>query len=66
MDSNPQLPTVEHLRAEAAIRGVHPTAADLEAVVGFLAAILPAVAEIERSLPPEAAPADPFTGGGSG
>jgi hypothetical protein len=52
MDSSPHAPT-EYLRAQAALAGVAPTDADLESVRGFLEAILPALAEIERRLPPE-------------
>ena len=39
------------LRLLCEFQGVSPQAADLEAVSGFLAVILPALAEIERSLP---------------
>jgi hypothetical protein len=35
---------------------VHPTDEDLEGVRDFLFRILPALAEIEERLPPEAAP----------
>ena len=63
MQSNPQPPTVAHLRLQAAASGVHPTDADLEGVLGFLATILPALAEIERVLPAESAPADPYAAG---
>ncbi len=47
---------VERLREAAAAQGVHPTEDDLEGVRGFLDLILPALAEIEERLPPEAAP----------
>jgi hypothetical protein len=50
-ESNP----VERLREQAALQGVSPTDEDLEAVLGFLARILPALEEIEESLPPETA-----------
>lgn len=63
MQSSPQIPTLVHLRAEAAARGITPTTADLEAVLGFLAVLLPAAAEVEQMLPPDAVPADPYLGG---
>ena len=44
------------LRSLAERQGVEPTDKDLEAVVGFLAGILPALAELEELLPEEAAP----------
>jgi len=50
-------PSLEFLRELAAQQGVAPDDADLEAVLGFLNVILPALAEIERTLPPELAPA---------
>jgi hypothetical protein len=49
--------SIEFLRGLAAQQSVHPEDADLEAVLGFLRAILPALAEIERRLPPETPPA---------
>lgn len=55
-ESNVQ-PTFEFLRELAAQQGVAPDDADLEAVLGFLNVILPALAEIERTLPPETTPA---------
>jgi hypothetical protein len=45
------------LRAVAQRQGVSPEDADLEAVRPFLEAILPALAELERRLPPETLPA---------
>jgi len=59
MQSSPKPSTLEQLRAQAASLGVDPTDADLEAVLGFLAAILPALAEIERGLSLERASTDP-------
>ena len=44
------------LRALAGRQGVEPTDDDLEAVVGFLEAILPALEELEELLPPETTP----------
>ena len=55
-ESSPQ-PSLEFLRELAARQGVAPDDADLEAVLGFLNVILPALAEIERTLPPETTPA---------
>jgi len=55
-ESNLQ-PSLEFLRELAARQGVAPDDADLEAVLGFLNVILPALAEIERTLPPETTPA---------
>jgi hypothetical protein len=48
---------LELLRALAERQGVAPENADLEAVRPFLEAILPALAELERRLPPETLPA---------
>jgi hypothetical protein len=50
-------PSLETLRALAAQEGVFPDDEDLEAVLGFLSAILPVLAEIERRLPPGTLPA---------
>ncbi len=52
-ESNPQ-PSLELLRELAARQGVVASDADLEAVLGFLRAILPALEELERALTPEA------------
>lgn len=52
-----QQPSLEFLRELAARQGVAADDADLEAVLGFLNVILPALAEIERTLPPELSPA---------
>lgn len=57
MESNPKQPSVDALRDQAAVMGVTPSDADLEAVLGFLTRILPALEEIERGLPPDIAPA---------
>jgi hypothetical protein len=48
------------LRELAARQGVSPDDADLEAVRGFLDAILPALAELEERIPPETPPAGLF------
>jgi hypothetical protein len=55
--SNFAEPSIEFLRDLAAEQDVYPEDVDLEAVLGFLSAILPALAEIERRLPPEMPPA---------
>jgi hypothetical protein len=52
----PESSPVERLREAAAAQGVHPTDEDLGGVRDFLGRILPALAEIEERLPPEAAP----------
>jgi hypothetical protein len=43
---------LQELHKLAARHGVFPDDADLEAVQGFLEAILPQLAELERRLPP--------------
>ena len=48
--------SLDELRRLAARHGVSPDEADLEAVRGFLAAILPQLAELERRIPPETEP----------
>lgn len=63
MKSSPDPTAFDHLRAQAAMSGVDPTDADLADVLGFLQAILPALAEIERTLPPESEPAGPADAG---
>jgi len=45
--------SLDFLREQAAGQGVFPTDADLEAVLGFLAAILPELEELERLVPEE-------------
>ena len=49
-------PSVEVLRELAALQGVTPTEADLEAVLGFLRVLLPKLAELERLVPAEIEP----------
>jgi len=51
-DSN----VIPFLRALAERQGVEPTDADLEAVVGFLERIMPALEELEELLPADAVP----------
>jgi hypothetical protein len=55
-ESSPAAPSIELLRGLAAQQNVYPEDADLEAVLGFLRLILPALADIERRLPQDAAP----------
>ncbi|HJU47657.1 MAG TPA: hypothetical protein VJ689_05980 [Gaiellaceae bacterium] len=50
-ECSPQIPSLETLREVASAHGVDPTDADLEAVRGFLAAILPALRELEAAIP---------------
>ncbi len=52
--------SVDVLREIAARQGVSPTDTDLEAVLGFLNAILPELERIERRIPPETPPAGLF------
>jgi hypothetical protein len=49
-------PSIELLRSLAAQQNIHPEDADLEAVLGFLRLILPALADIEERLPADFAP----------
>ena len=49
-------PSIELLRSLAAQQNVHPDDPDLEAVLGFLRVILPALADIEERLPSDVAP----------
>ena len=55
-ESSPAAPSVELLRGLAAQQNVYPEDADLEAVLGFLRLILPALADLERRLPQHSAP----------
>ncbi len=61
--SSPQTPSREALRELAESRGVHPTDDDLDAVAGFLDAILPALERLERELPADTVPAGPGAAG---
>ena len=53
-------PSLEHLRAVAASRGVHPSDEDLVAVQGFLGVLLPEFAELDSLIPPGTVPAAMF------
>ena len=53
-------PSLEHLRAVAALHGVHPSDEDLEAVQGFLGVLLPEFAELDTLIPPGTVPAAMF------
>ena len=55
-----RVPPSDQLRALARLQGVEPTDEDLDAVGGFLAVILPALAEIEAELGPGVPPAGLF------
>jgi hypothetical protein len=55
-ESSPAEPSIDFLRSLAAQQNVHPEDADLEAVLGFLRLILPALADIEERLPSDFAP----------
>ena len=50
--------SVDFLRQLAARQGVFPTDEDLEAVLPFLEAIVPALQDLERTIPPDTAPAE--------
>jgi hypothetical protein len=50
-------PELEDLRRLAALHGLRPGDDDLESVRAFLAVLLPAIEELERSLPADAPPA---------
>jgi hypothetical protein len=52
----PESSPIELLREAAAVQGVFPSDEDLRGVLDFLDRILPALAEIEERVPPEAAP----------
>lgn len=57
---NDAAPSLELLRSLAEQQGVSPADADLEAVLGFLRAILPALSELERRIPSGTPPAGLF------
>jgi len=50
--------SLDFLRKLAARQGVFPTDEDLEAVLPFLEAIIPALEELEHTIPPETAPTE--------
>jgi hypothetical protein len=54
------VPSIEELRAQAALQGVAPADADLERVQAFLAVLLPAFEELEALVPPDTVPAGLF------
>ncbi len=56
-EQSSRLPSLAELRRAAAWQGVFPTDEDLQAVLDFLEAVLPALADIERLLPADLAPA---------
>jgi hypothetical protein len=53
---DPQSNDLSFLRALAERQGVEPTDEDLEAVLGFLAGILPELEELEKLLAPDSTP----------
>jgi len=53
---SPPLSRIELLRSICERQGIEPEDADLEAVRGFLDAILPALAELEGRIPEAIAP----------
>jgi hypothetical protein len=55
-----RVPPRDRLRTLARLQGVDPTDEDLDAAGGFLAVILPALAEIEAELEPGLPPAGLF------
>ena len=50
-ESSSGTPSIDLLRVIAAQHGVYPEDADLQAVLAFLAVILPGLADIEQRLP---------------
>jgi hypothetical protein len=56
MGTGPHSSSLEVLRQVAEAQGVEPSDDDLEAVRGFLDAILPALARLEEELEPETGP----------
>lgn len=54
------LPSLDQLRALARIQGVEPSDADLEAVLGFLATVLPSLRELEQETGREVPPAGQY------
>ncbi len=53
-------PSIEYLRAAAALQGVEPSDEDLDAVQGFLGVLLPAFDVLEDVTPAETVPAAMF------
>ena len=53
-------PSIEHLRAAAALHGIHPSDEDLAAVQGFLEVLLPAFDGLEALIPDGTVPAAIF------
>ena len=56
-DDSIPLPALTELREQARRQGVDPTDEDLEAVLGFLRTVLPALQELEESTGREVPPA---------
>ena len=55
-----QPPSIEYLRASAALQGVEPSDDDLAAVQGFLGVLLPAFEQLDDLTPDETVPAAMF------
>jgi hypothetical protein len=55
-----QTPSIEYLRAAAALQGVHAHDDDLEAARGFLSVLLPSFAVLESLTPDGTVPAGMF------
>ncbi|MGI9657496.1 MAG: hypothetical protein ACR2OD_01205 [Gaiellaceae bacterium] len=55
-----QAPSIDSLRAAAALQGVHPDDADLIAVQGFLSVLLPAFEGLDELIPDGTVPAGMF------
>lgn len=53
------VPSIDDLRAQAAVQGVEPTDEDLERVQAFLAVLLPAFEELDQIVRAETVPTGP-------
>ena len=55
-----EAPSIEYLRAAAALQGIHPSDEDLAAVQGFLGVLLPAFDGLGALIPDGTVPAAMF------